>query len=108
MTASDAAIVRALADRLVAEFHPTRIVWFGSRAAGTGRPDSDFDLLVVAATDLPLHKRHFRARWSTRDVAVARDIVVLTPDEFAMYSRWPTSIVHEASTTGRVVFEAAA
>lgn len=32
---------------IAAQFHPERIVLFGSRASGTARPESDVDLLVV-------------------------------------------------------------
>jgi predicted nucleotidyltransferase len=36
-----------MVERIVAKFHPLRIVLFGSRARGTDTPDSDIDLLVV-------------------------------------------------------------
>lgn len=39
--------IQALADRIVREFLPERIVLFGSYASGTASPDSDVDLLVV-------------------------------------------------------------
>ena len=39
--------IQALADRIVQEFHPERIILFGSYAGGTPNPDSDVDLLVV-------------------------------------------------------------
>ena len=35
-------------DRLVEALHPRAIILFGSRARGTNRPDSDYDLLVVS------------------------------------------------------------
>jgi uncharacterized protein len=34
--------------RLVEGLHPRAIILFGSRARGTDRPDSDYDLLVVS------------------------------------------------------------
>ncbi len=36
-----------LLDRVVAYFHPCRVILFGSRARGEAGPDSDFDLLVI-------------------------------------------------------------
>jgi len=35
-------------DRLVEALVPVAIDLFGSRARGTARPDSDFDLMVIA------------------------------------------------------------
>jgi uncharacterized protein len=34
--------------RLVEDLHPRAIILFGSRARGTNRPESDYDLLVVS------------------------------------------------------------
>src|SRR3974377_855872 len=44
----DARLGEAVA-RLVEGLHPRAIILFGSRARGTNRPDSDYDLLVVSA-----------------------------------------------------------
>lgn len=45
--------IRAFARRIAAEFHPRRIILFGSYAYGTPTEDSDVDLMVVTgrATD---------------------------------------------------------
>jgi predicted nucleotidyltransferase len=103
---TDQAMARLLAERLVAELRPRRIVWFGSRAAGKGRPDSDFDFLVVADTSLAPGERMFRAQRAIRDLPVAADIIVLTPAEHARYSTWKSSVVHDANQSGQVLFEA--
>lgn len=39
--------IRAFARRIAAEFHPRRIILFGSYAYGTPTEDSDVDILVV-------------------------------------------------------------
>ncbi|MBM4344369.1 MAG: nucleotidyltransferase domain-containing protein [Deltaproteobacteria bacterium] len=91
--------------RLVAEFAALRVVWFGSRALGQGHPGSDFDLLVVADTEAPLHERLFRAQWATRDVPVARDVVVVTPAECAAYGAWRSGVVGEALSQGLVLHD---
>lgn len=108
MKHEDQDTVTALSACLVSEFAPERVVLFGSRAAGVARADSDFDLLVVARTVDPLHRRLFRARWSTRNVPVGRDILVVTPEEFAQFAAWPSSVVHEAVANGEVVYVRAA
>jgi predicted nucleotidyltransferase len=48
--------IRCLCDAIVQEFHPDKIVLFGSYASGKPRPDSDVDLLVV----MPFEGRPFR------------------------------------------------
>jgi DNA polymerase sigma len=39
--------IRCLCDAIAGEFHPEKIVLFGSYAYDTPRPDSDVDLLVI-------------------------------------------------------------
>ena len=106
-TPEDEAIARKLTERLVAEFHPLRIVWFGSRVAGTATPDSDWDLLVVAESAQPQAARMTRGLLATADVDVARDILVFTPAERDRLITWKSSVVYSAERTGRVLYEAA-
>ena len=39
--------IREVAERIVQEFQPERIILFGSYASGTPTPDADVDLLVI-------------------------------------------------------------
>jgi predicted nucleotidyltransferase len=39
--------IAELAERIVEEFHPDRIILFGSSVLGTASEDSDVDLLVI-------------------------------------------------------------
>lgn len=100
-------ILIALRDRLVEALSPQRVILFGSRAGGTATRDSDYDILVVAESDLPLEERVFRARRAVRDVRVSKDIFVVTPDEFRQYSKWVSGIVRDAVDRGEVLYEAA-
>src|SRR5207244_12057696 len=43
--------IQTLADKIVREFHPERIILFGSHARGDARADSDVDLMVIIASD---------------------------------------------------------
>ncbi|MBM4047306.1 MAG: nucleotidyltransferase domain-containing protein, partial [Planctomycetes bacterium] len=40
----DDALIRDIVQKIVAAFHPRRIILFGSRARGEQRADSDVDL----------------------------------------------------------------
>jgi predicted nucleotidyltransferase len=102
-TTHDEAIALALVERLRTVFDVQRAVWFGSRAIGRGTPDSDWDLLVVAATPLDPWARMSLALRVTQDLAVSRDIFVATPDEYARMRTQRGTIPWAAETDGRVL-----
>jgi len=43
--------INELAERIAREFHPQKIILFGSAALGTATEDSDVDLLVIMPTE---------------------------------------------------------
>jgi len=98
-----------LSRRLVDALHPCpqKVVLFGSRARNDAVADSDYDLLVVWATDLPPAQRAYVANRALRDLGVPVDVVVLTPAEVAAQADWCSSIVRTALREGRVLHEAA-
>jgi predicted nucleotidyltransferase len=49
--------IYGVAKAIAENFHPEKIVLFGSYATGTATPDSDLDFLVVMNTDQPINKR---------------------------------------------------
>ena len=102
-----AGAVEALVKALVQELNPEFILLFGSRSRGDARPDSDYDLLVVARTSLPPGRRACRAYLATNGLGVSRDILVYTPEEFERLSTWRSSVVAWAIREGRKVYEAA-
>ena len=51
------AVPESLLDGVIEQFHPVRVILFGSRARGDARPDSDYDLLVIVDDDLPDARR---------------------------------------------------
>lgn len=80
--ASDS-VVGEIVQRLVAALSPERIYLFGSQARGEAGPDSDYDLLVVVRTStLPRYRRDQAAFEALLGVGVAKDVLVLTHDEF--------------------------
>jgi len=97
----------AIVEALVQALHPVRIILFGSRARGQARPDSDFDLLVVADTTLPPIDRMFAARKALWGQRICADIFVLTPSEYDAFSRQASSVAARANQEGLVLYEAA-
>ena len=105
MVAQD--VLQEATRRLVELFKPTRIILFGSQARGTADNHSDVDLLVICAVEgnrRPLMVAMDRA---LKGLGIARDIVVLTPEEFEMDRHIPGTIARPAWLDGQVLYDSA-
>lgn len=101
----EASAIAFMRDRLVAELKPKSIWLFGSRARGTARPDSDFDLLVVLPDGL-------REDCYSHE-AVARPLVAcglgcdVVPTSWSVFAREKNeagTFVHAIATGGREIY----
>lgn len=97
-----------LRDRLVAALRPEEIWLFGSRARGSERAESDFDLLVV----LPDGLDEKAYAWSTVSEPVAAsglavDIVPCPRSDFERDLDRPGSLIHAAISEGRRIYDRA-
>jgi len=102
----EAAALEGVVARLAAALDPREIWLFGSRADGRARPDSDFDLLLVAKSDGGFGSTdHARARAPLRDLGVACDIVPCSAEDFEEERKYPHSFVGEIVERGRRVYE---
>jgi predicted nucleotidyltransferase len=96
-----------IVQRLVAALKPERIYLFGSHARGQAGFDSDYDLLVVvAASDLPAHRRDQWAYRALKGIGVAKDVLVWTRDEFESRSTVASSLPAIVLREGRVLYAA--
>lgn len=100
-----AAIVE-MTRRIAADFHPSKIILFGSVATGTSTADSDIDLLVIVRKTDDRRALRIAIRRALNDIAVGKDIVVLTDEEFATKRDIPGTIAYPADKEGRVVYAA--
>jgi predicted nucleotidyltransferase len=95
-----------MAERVVERFRPTRIVLFGSHARGEGSVDSDVDLLIV----MPLRGTRLATaveiRKALRGFGVAKDVIVLTPEEYERKKGIPGTIAWPAEHEGVVLHAA--
>jgi len=99
--------IQALADRIVAEFRPSKVVLFGSHASGTPGADSDIDLLVVIGFNGPAFRKAAEIRAAlTNEFAI--DIVARTPEDVERRYRLGDPIVRHAIDHGVVLYSAAA
>jgi predicted nucleotidyltransferase len=91
--------------RLVEGFHPDKIILFGSQARGTADERSDVDILVlcpISGNRLDLMLNMDR---SLKGMLLARDIVILTDEEYKKDSKIPGTIARYASKEGKILYE---
>jgi predicted nucleotidyltransferase len=98
--------IKRYCDAVAREFHPERIIVFGSYAYGKPTENSDVDVLVI----LPKGKRRAaRPSLEIRRRVPANfpvDILVRAPAEIARRLRWGDSFISEVMSRGRIRYEA--
>jgi predicted nucleotidyltransferase len=97
----DLDLVRRFRERLRDRIRVDRLLVFGSRARGTHRPDSDYDLIVVSPDFdgvSPLWRGHgLNVLWNDLRPGVDVELLCVTPDEFARAISRPTSWLQQAA-----------
>jgi len=99
-------MLHEIARRLVSNFAPNKILLYGSRANGTARTDSDYDLLIVWRDEDPPRERAATVRQALLDLGAPIDIAVVTPQEYERYRTRRVHIVAVADREGRVLHAA--
>lgn len=91
--------------RLVDEFHPLKIILFGSHAWGEPTEDSDVDIMVIVekSDEKPI-KRDIRARKKLIGISVPMDVLVKTQDEFDYFANVKATLEWWVSERGRVLY----
>src|SRR5438067_10067536 len=95
-------VIRRYARAIAEEFHPDRIILFGSYAYGTPHKDSDVDLLVV----MPARNQHdqaVRIRWRLA-APFPVDLIVRTPKEMAWRLAEGESFLTTIMSQGKVLY----
>ena len=91
--------------RLVAEFHPIKIILFGSQAWGAPGPDSDVDLFVIVeSSDERRAARAARAYGCLRGLNFSKDVLVRTRAEVDKYKDVYASLECEVLERGKVLY----
>lgn len=93
--------------RLVSRFDPEQIILFGSYATGKAGPNSDADLLVIMDIQGPKRPKTVEMYGALAGVGLAKDIILITPEELELHRNDPWSIVHSAVREGRVLYDRA-
>lgn len=93
--------------RIVSQFHPEKIILFGSHARGEAGPDSDVDLLVVMQPQGPKRERLVEIYGLLAGVGISKDVIIATPEELELYRDAPGTVIQIACREGKVLYDRA-
>jgi uncharacterized protein len=100
-------LLQKMVQTIVREVAPEAIILFGSRARGDARADSDVDLLVVETEPFSpqrsRRKEAARLYMALRNVAVSKDILLYSREEFEHWKNSLNHVVGRAHREGRVL-----
>ena len=97
--------IRHAVEALVDQFQPHRVILFGSHARGTADARSDVDLLVVCPVRESRRALQVAMDRALRGCGFARDIIVLTREEYERDRHIPGTVARPAWLEGRVLYE---
>jgi predicted nucleotidyltransferase len=97
-------MIRGIVRRIADEFHPQKIILFGSYAYGIPRPESDVDLLVIIDTPVREAQQALAIRQFINPL-FSLDILVKRPSTIAQRLDWGDSFLHEVTERGIVLYE---
>ena len=95
------AALSVLTTNLAIAFNPDAIFLFGSRACGTERPDSDFDLMVVTPDDRPLD--YLSVRKPVSGCGVPVDVVPCRYSAFEKNRKVPGMLPYAVDREGKLL-----
>lgn len=97
-------IIRAIANQISIQFHPKKIILFGSYAYGEPRPESDVDLLVIMNTELSEVEQALEIRREL-NLMFGLDLLIYTPERYEQRLKWGDSFLKEVQEQGQVLYE---
>ena len=103
---SDNSIINNIINAILGVITPDKIILFGSRARGDARPDSDYDILVIASKiedELKTERQLYRALLNFND-PVGVDIIVKNPENIDKSINMVVSVVKKALNEGIVIY----
>jgi predicted nucleotidyltransferase len=96
--------IEKMVRRIVGRFSPDKIILFGSHARGNAGPDSDVDLLIVMSVAGSKRQKAVKIGAALHDIPVAKDVIVVTPEEFEWRKDILGTIEWPASREGKVLY----
>src|SRR5688572_7960116 len=97
--------IRAVAERIANQFHPDKIIRFGSYAYGEPKPWSDVDLLIVMDTPLTPNKQRRAISEFLYPKPFSLDIVIWSAGELQDRIQEGDWFLKEAVERGQTLYE---
>lgn len=101
----DSRQIKEIVNRIALNYHPEKIILFGSYANGLANEDSDIDLLVVKDTREPKFKRSIEIQRLLIGSKLPVDILVYTTDEFEKEKLNRYSFIFSAIQGAQLMYE---
>lgn len=96
--------IQQMVKRIAKQFQPDKILLFGSHARGQAGLDSDVDLLVVMPVSGSKREKAIEIAVALHDIPVAKDVIVVTPDDFAWRRKIVGTIERPADREGKLLY----
>lgn len=100
-----ASLIQDLAASIAREFHPQRIILFGSHARGEATPDSDVDLLVLMPRNGQTRHAQITAILTRCHLGFPVDVLVRTREEFEERLAMNDWFMRDIQREGKVLYE---
>lgn len=104
---NEEALLHQMVETIVREVSPEAIILFGSRARGDARADSDVDLLIVETEPFSpqrsRRKEAARLYMALRGLAISKDILLYSRDEFEHWKNSMNHVVGRAFREGKIL-----
>jgi len=98
-------VLKEIVERLRDRFQAERVILFGSQARGTADDRSDVDVLVVCPIRSNRRRMMVEMDRALSGLGIARDIIVLAPEEYDRDRLIPGTVARPAWLEGRVLYE---
>ncbi len=96
--------IQQMVKRIVTQFQPDKVILFGSHARGQAGLDSDVDLLVVMPVLGSKREKAIEIAVALHDIPVAKDVIVVTPNDFEWRSKIVGTIERPAAQEGKLLY----
>ena len=99
-------VIQQMAALIAQNFHPEKIILFGSYARGEATVNSDVDLMVIMKNPSPRPDRAVPIiRLIHEHINEPLDIIVRSPEGFDAWSQSPFSLSNQVIKEGKVLYE---
>lgn len=96
--------INHIAEVIADNYHPEKIILFGSYAEGMPTAGSDLDILVIKETNIPQHQRPREIRKFLRGMGIPMDIIVYTKSEIEKWKNVKMAFISQILENGKVIY----